>query len=631
MSILGHENAKDFLRQLDEKKLLNLCADILSTDGHTGIKITDGTGDGQRDIRSITPRGENYLTQSKYHHDISQAVSASEIGEVVAGMLRFGYKKGLFITTARITPQAKRDLLEHFPGYEVDYLDGWELVKKVFSNLVLKAIWYDGVTLDKVSYTIIVPVVARDLATDKPVPILPRGQDSLRGNTLNVGDTHVQTLLKKSAVSTSVFGQYRQPRVRTVSEIGSSRISLTEVVLSGVIYLKDVGNILNSVGFEVVHHIKSNYPMVQHFAVMVGRPCLTPLGGESSGARIELEENEPIVLVYHDGITESELDWILPTQELGWFLPIRPSISQADWIRWYNPTFDICVDITVVSPPSEAIQWMIKEQSEYFIRWWNESLFMLLPTALKEEWKNLLEPSYWYQWDTEKSLGVWLHPNLGLSIRLSQIEPDDEPLDSSFFQYDPEQVRTEMHSLKTQIEVLGGVIVEPSKARHMIAILDKDPFITTEITEYPGRYLVYESQIIPSPINPQSRRVQFTTCWLLKSLQGNPPPTHSDLNKLVESLSLKDYSPFSITAKYDDQTLSKEIFIIAEITYLPTLGFEKTASFLESIERDIDSVVLQVEEVLRSGFHIQRATECYWDQEILMTFKCVHQNSSNNK
>lgn len=624
MSVLGtSDDSERFLKNLDEHKLVDLCADLLTIEGHSEIKITDGPGDGQRDIHSKNADGESHITQAKFHSDISRSVSAQELGEVVLGMARYGYRRGLFITNAKISPLAKRDGLDSYPGYSVDFIDGWELVKRVFGNLVLKAIWYDGVSLNRVSYALVMPTVARDFENDKPLPLLPRGQDSFQGNELRAGRTQVQARFQRSSTSIFVFGEYRSPRVRTVSELGSSRISMTEVVLSGVIYLEDISELLLKIGIEVISRLENMHAKKQHFAVLLGHPCLTPLGGEASGARIELSEFAPTTLVSHNSIVENELDWILPTQETGWFLPEYPKVSQAEWIQWYNPKYDVCLDVTVTSPPSGAVQWIVEEQSSFFVRWWNESLFMLLPTALQDNWEatGLPEPAYWYRWNSEKSLGVWLHPIFDSPIALMKVEPDHEPLEPFPFQFDLERVRIEISNLRVQVQNLGGVAIEPTKARHMIAILDTDPFPTTEIIEYQGRHLAFEPEIIPSPIDPNSRRVKFTVCWLVKALPNSNPPSASVLEKLADELTQQDYHPFRVTIQSDDQTLSKEVFLIAHVEYLPAIGFEKTDSTLQRIEKPLESTLAQLESSIGLHFSVERATEQYWDKEIFMRFR----------
>ena len=78
MNILGPQETEKFLQNLDARKILNLCTDILYINGHTDIRIMEGPGDGQRDIHSINPNGEKCLTQSKFHSNLSYTVSAKE-------------------------------------------------------------------------------------------------------------------------------------------------------------------------------------------------------------------------------------------------------------------------------------------------------------------------------------------------------------------------------------------------------------------------------------------------------------------------------------------------------------------------------------------------------------------------
>jgi hypothetical protein len=621
--VLGTSDDSDrFLKNLDERKLVDLCADLLTVERHSEVVITDGPGDGQRDIHSKDAKGEKQLTQSKFHSNISQSVSAKELGEVVLGMVRYGYKQGLFITNAKISPPAKRDCLNNYPGYSVEFIDGWELVKRVFGNLVLKAVWYDGISLNRVSYTLIIPTVARDLDNDKPLSLLPYDKDGLQGNMLSVNRTQVQVRFQRASASAPVFGAYRSPQVRTIKELGTSHISVAEIVLSGVIYLEDIDELLPKVGSEVIRYIKGTYADKQHFAVLLGYPFLTPLGGEAAGARIELREYWPITFVNHGDIVEDELDWILPTQESGWLVPKYRQSAQSGWVRSYNPKLDICLNITIFSPASDAVKWMVEEQRDFFMKWWGESLFLLLPTTIQNTWveTKLPDPSHWYQWDSERSLGVWLHPIFNSPFRPLTVDYEEEADVASPFQPDLENIQAEINHIKTQAEELGGVVVEPTKARHMIAILDKDPFPVSDVIEYDSQHLVFEPEIIPTPINPNSRRVTFTACWLIKS-SPNGDLSEAAIKESVNKLIQEDFHPFVLRIEIDDRTISKQTFLIIHIDYESGIGFGNTVSFLQDINGSLESLLLQVENALVPFFDIQRATERYWDEEILMRFK----------
>jgi hypothetical protein len=254
-------------------------------------------------------------------------------------------------------------------------------------------------------------------------------------------------------VNLSAFGEYRSPRVRTIRESGRSRSNLTEIVLSGAIHLQDVGDLLPKIGIEVVRQLRTMYSDTKkHFAIVMGQPCLTPLRGAVSGARIELKEYNPASLVCHDDVLENELNWLLPTQECGWFAPEQVKASQSHWVRWYNPRIDACLDILLTSTPSDAVRWMIEERSDFFARWWNESLFILLPDSLQGLLKerSLPEPSYWYRWDSDSFLGGWLHPYFAYPIRPMQIESDYGLVEPSPLQVDLKQVQSEFENLQTQ-------------------------------------------------------------------------------------------------------------------------------------------------------------------------------------
>lgn len=622
MAVLGLHDHERFLHKLNEASLLDLCADILAIVGHTNIRITDGPGDGQRDIHSIDSDGKKCLTQSKYHRDLNQSVSAKELGEVVLGMVRLGYGKGLFITSAKISPQAKRDCLNDYPNYSVDYLEGWEIVRKVFENLILKAIWYDGQSLEKISYTIIVPLLARDLETDKPLPLLHPHADILDGNKFTAGRSEIQIKLQRSKTSTQVFGEYRSPKIKTFGELGSSQVSVTEAILSGVLYLEDVNDIMPILGNEIVDHVRNLNAGKIHFAILLGKPSLTPLGGEASGARIELHDFEPKTLVYHQGNTSSEIDWILPSKDLGWVLPQRPSVSQAEWIRWYNLTNDLCLDVLIHCPPSDQIKWQFVEQRNFVMKWWKESLFMLVPSILVKNWKenNIVEPTKSYTSDKDTSLCIWLHPTLSSPIVEFPIESEHEPWEPSFSKDNLNEVKNDLQKIRSSIEGFGGTLIDPEKARHMVAIHDHDPYPDVEIAEFQARHLAYDVYTVPTPIDPASRRFQFSVCWLVKTKTELKAMNDFELDELLSKLRERKYSGFEVEFFSDSKTQSKESFVIAEIGIFPENNQDNTAQALAKVDGLVLGVVNEIEESARQHVEVIRATRIYWDKEILMLF-----------
>jgi len=621
MSVLGPQEAEIFLQNLDERKILNLCTDILYIDGHTDIKIMEGPGDGQRDIHSIDSNGEKCLTQSKYHSKLSYTVSAKELGEVVLGMVRFGYSKGLFITNVNISPQAKRDCLNDYPKYSVDFLDGRGIVKRVLDSIILKAIWFDGHSLDEVLYTLNFPIISRDLETDKPLPILPEHTESLIGNKFNVGRSEVQINYQRSNTSTSVFGEYRSPRRKTPGEFGSTQVGVTEAILSGVIHFEDMEQIQIRLREETLSHIRKIHTDKKHFALLLGKPTLTPLGGQSTGARIELNDIEPTTYVLHEDFEGEEVEWIIPTNSKEWILPRKPSVSQADWIRWYNEQQNICFDVMVLSQPGDRYKWQLVEQRDYFVKWWNQSLFMLVPGDVVRKWSStgVPEPTDWHEWNETHSLGLWLHPVFNIPIAQMAIEPEYEDLEPHVREDDLEKVRKDMDEIRQKLESLDSKYIEPAKARHMVAILTGDPYPNTEMVLCPGKQLAYYLSMVPTPIDPASRRFQFTVCWEIKQ-KDSRDFSKGELDQILSVLRSNDFSPFQTNFYLDDETITRSSFILLEIEFSPDNTFQCTTHALMASKDKVISLIENIEQILNRLAVCTRSTRKYWDKELLMLF-----------
>ncbi len=538
-------------------------------------------------------------------------------------MVRFGYRHGLFVTNARVSPQAKRDCLNDYPGYTIDFLEGRDLARRVLGSMVLKAIWYDGASINEVTHALVVPVVARDLETDKPIPLVQRGDGTRLLGSIAVGRSRADAHISASLASTAVFGEYRPPRVKTVSEHGSSRLLVAEVVLSGVIRLEDAPDLVSSAAMAVVHDMQRRPLAKEHFAVLLGRPSLTPLGGAPSEARIELVDEDPVVLVSHQGLVEPEREWLVPAESAGWFLPDHVSCSQAEWVRWYSPPLEACLELTVVSPPSDAVKWVVDEQRDVFVRYWQQSLFYLVPSHQQSVWAEtgLPFPHRWYPVSGESLLGVWLHPMFSSPVVPMHIEPDNEPLDLSPFAASTEQAHARMESLSNSLANLGLSPVGPSEARHMVATMDADPYPIVDITEYHCGQVALEPGVVPSPVDPESRRARFAVVWSVQPALGRGMPDTSELGVIATAMSGLDPSVFALDLRYDRDTASQGAFLLADIQYLPSLGPARTALFLQQIEPRLDELLTQVEKTLCRYFLIERATAQYWDREILMRFK----------
>ena len=72
------KNLINLLSDLDPVKLADLARDILAIRKHSNIRVTDGPGDGCRDIHSVSPEGKIHLVQCKFHADTSKTVSSRQ-------------------------------------------------------------------------------------------------------------------------------------------------------------------------------------------------------------------------------------------------------------------------------------------------------------------------------------------------------------------------------------------------------------------------------------------------------------------------------------------------------------------------------------------------------------------------
>src|SRR5687768_9628440 len=87
MSLAGKDGLGKLISPtLNPRALLHLCRDILFLRGHSEIRLTDGPGDGGRDMHSLTKEGVRYLAQSKFHEDANVACSSSELSELPMAM-----------------------------------------------------------------------------------------------------------------------------------------------------------------------------------------------------------------------------------------------------------------------------------------------------------------------------------------------------------------------------------------------------------------------------------------------------------------------------------------------------------------------------------------------------------------
>jgi hypothetical protein len=169
MTLSGKDDLRHLTVKLSPARLVRLTADILWIMGHSEIRVVDGPGDGGRDVHAVAQDGGRVLAQCKFHGDPDKTCSSSELSELPMALVKLGYERGVFVTNAGISPQAKREYLDSYPGLQLVFLDGDQVVRLVLQHRLLKALWFDGSDLRSMSTTVTLPMIIRDHETDGSV------------------------------------------------------------------------------------------------------------------------------------------------------------------------------------------------------------------------------------------------------------------------------------------------------------------------------------------------------------------------------------------------------------------------------------------------------------------------------
>jgi len=252
------------LSGVDEKSLPHLVADILYfCRNHRNVVVTDGPGDGRRDVSSRTPDSAKHLAQCKFHVDVTAAVGARETDELPVALLKFGAKRGLFVTTARLSPQSKREYLNDFPGFQLEFWDGLQLVDQVLSSPLLAELWLLGDSVQRRAVSVAVPFIIRRADDDRPIRV-----DPVPFTTPDYG-----VAFQHVGVSAGVLAPYRPPTAVDSSESGGEALWCQEALLTGAFDVRGL-----SLAFPgIVDAVGARLPRGTTHTIRLGRPSLVPL------------------------------------------------------------------------------------------------------------------------------------------------------------------------------------------------------------------------------------------------------------------------------------------------------------------------------------------------------------------
>lgn len=605
-----HKSLTQLLSTLDERTLSQLAADHLSLQGHEEAIVTDGPGDGGRDIHSRR-NGAKFLTQCKYHKNLSKAVSSREISELPMSMIKLGIQQGLFITNGKISPQAKREFIDNYPGLSLAFIDGPTLARIVLDSTILRALWVSGTSALEVNRAVSFAVIARDMMLDRPIrlsesaPYVDEIRRSYKDSDLEI---HISS---GTVCSLESLPKYAPPARRTISEFGN-HISGLGITVRGPKALQSLDRIIDAVPRAIADFLGRG----THVAVRTTRPSLIPLNGSHAGTIIALDTSEPSSLRCGPGSkVEGELDYLWPGEN--WLGPQRLSGVIAHVVGWFHPQLNAILDINFPHRMDANTRSREDIFDEDRLRWCDESLFILAKPerirSTEDQGGPPVEPSLNLSWPDGRAIAAWLHPYLGNNLVSLSIEPDDSSPDEDPFEHPIADFQKTITDVSNWCTTTPDIELIPSeKARHMLAAMDCHLLPSSPLMTFGSMDLL--SGRLPSPLSTQRRELLFTICWWLPHQQ----------NTLDETLSFlkRSYLPGDITYQVDSSPLRKQgYYILCRIKGPVGQPGRSTRDIVVSWEPILDTHAERVECLFRQGgFTAVRDSRRYWSEELFVDF-----------
>ncbi|MFM4926971.1 MAG: restriction endonuclease [Shewanella sp.] len=507
---LTANNDRDALQKLSVEinpiSMLDLACDLLFIRGHHQIRITDGPGDGARDIHSLDQNGNIHITQCKYHNSPDKSVSSRELAELPIALTKFSCSKGLFITNIKISPQGKREYLSDYPNFDLDFTDGLTLIREIRANPILRARWIDCSGQDW-SFSLTFPVLIRRHLDD--TPILP--EFSYENDLLDKIVDAVNKLVKP-IVSTSTTGfideehfpLYREPKRLTQEEGLLPQLRCSIIKCSGIKTIADKQFLEEAILTTILNVIGEKET---HFSVCIGIPALVDLSGSAKGHIVRLGSDAITKLKTPCGVYDEYNFFSLDSSK--WTATTDARVSQADYIRLFSDNLNALIDFTHISTVSRAQSRCNRTIRLNQLESWRLSKFALSKYN-PDSWlcNKVPPPDEKIKWPWNDSwLCGWLHTSL-LNGFVSVPSTTSE---SSFFPVDEVEETSRLTALHNALlDDDNFELIEPNRARHMLASISYDPFEEEGDVVFRTADLILDENNIPTPALPSQRNVEAT-------------------------------------------------------------------------------------------------------------------------
>lgn len=504
MAYKGPENIREKITEaLDPKLLVDLAADLLFSKSFSNIHRTDGPGDGGRDLYAES-NGEKILVQCKYHEDYNKTCSSRELSELPMALVKFNYTKGIFITNANISPQAKREYLDNYPNLKLLFVDGDELGLSIVEAPLLRSIWFDGESIYKKEPSIRVPFLIREHIDDLPYVINEHAcKTSLSelNRTICESFPKLKIRIKSNRTDTKRFEPYKAPLPLTREEGGSYSFLFSELIVEGIDSLADIEPFKERVKDLLIAWLKDK---LNGFSLRFGKSYVAARNNDGDGTEIELD-SRPVSYIVTKNFMGPEISFYDVGEHLDWTSTNDARVSEAEYIRLYNEELNVCLDYKIKSRIGWNEQLEKLASKERLKIAWEKSVFCLCEAFESWPFSDIPEPDEQIAWIDDKSMICgWLHFSL-LGYPSQTRSRNSEGFGAFMKLPDEADFAATQQTIKSKLLDKKGIkIIEPVTARHMIAISGNDIFDIPEEYIYICGEVVNYQENIPSPILPSS-------------------------------------------------------------------------------------------------------------------------------
>lgn len=594
----GNPEAKRaLLAGLDEKSLPYLAADILAVCfKHTDVQVTDGPGDGKRDLSSVTPSGKRSASQCKFHRAFDDVVGSRETDELPTALVKFGARDGYFFTTGRVSPQARREFLDNFPDFSLRLIDGTELVDLVLSSPALASAWLDGDTIGTHARRLGFVVVARNATTDTPFAL-----ERVLGDLPRVR-------LVAASVPTGAFAPYRAPRGPTFQESGAATAWATLVFPDGPFGLEQAKSAKRSV-LEALSIAIAARPAGAAWLVRFGSGVIAPKDLGDDLKLVYLPDEPETFVVTRDGIS-AEHEFLVPSPSTGWTFPENVSVADGDWASWMSSNLDVWfrVHIRDTGSASPLGAWMAAEQRARL----DASLFAVGPTDDRERFLSALGPSILPSLECPHGHGGlllgWFHPDVSRGD--FSFPPDGLESVMPIVRTVPEHDAAMMLVRETLARSTFKVIPR-ADAERIVELARVEPLVpfSTDAPEHYSAKLALTYAEVASPVALNDRSCLFVSWWQV--------PLPLDEARAVVAVAVREARPLNAT--YHQVNLAPRWEQpVAMITIRVQCPVDQTTSAILLANAPlVADTVRAIEASLRAHVPEARlASRWFWDTEI---------------